>query len=245
MPNSMNSMYVYAADALDDVMLWVERVLPDIPPCLELSLFIGKEQFGVPGPTVVLRGDALGEDEAETRRVLQLFDTLPGSLEPLLEFACVPATLDELMAQMDDALGVGTSRFEVDNMWTGAPAKDLLPRMHDVLDTLPPFPSHLYVLVWGPCRELPDMAISLQAPFWFALHAAGGDPALDGERARYIADQMRSMENLSIGMNVGAENLANRPARFMAPDKFARLTEIRGRYDPEARFHSYMALPAS
>jgi hypothetical protein len=139
---------------------------------------------------------------------------------------------------------LGVARFEVDNMWAGAPMKDLLPGMHEMLDGPPPLPSHLYVLVWGPCRELSDMAVSLQPPFWFALHAAGDDPSLDGERARFVADQLLAQDNLSIGMNIGGENLANRPARFMAPDRFGRLEEIRDRYDPNHRFHSNMAPPA-
>jgi FAD/FMN-containing dehydrogenase len=240
MPFSMSSTYIYPGNSLDDVLLWVERVLPDIPSCLELSLFIGKDQPGLPGPTVILRGDALGEDEAESRRVLQLFDTLPDSPPPLVELAAVPARVNVLMDQFHDLLGVGVSRFEVDNMWTAVPVTDLLLGLHAMLDGLPPFPSHLYVLVWGPCRELPDMALSLQAPFWFALHAAGNDPAGDDERVRYVADQLRSMENYSIGMNVGGENLANRQARFMAPDRLTRLEEIRDRYDPNRLFHSYL-----
>lgn len=233
LPHSMYASYVYSEDGLDDVMLWIEKVLPDIPPDLEVSVLISRD-------AIILRGDALGDDEDECRRLLGLFDSLPGSLDPVYVQPPVSVSVEELMVQVHDALGVGTPRFEVDNMWTGAPMKDLLPHLRDIQQTLPPFPSHLYVLVWGPCRELPDMALSLQEPYWLALHAAGEDPEGDAERVRYVTEHMRAMESLSIGMNIGGENLANRPAPFMTEERFARLETIRDRYDPTRRFHSYM-----
>jgi hypothetical protein len=53
-----------------------------------------------------------------------------------------------------------------------------------------------------------------------------------------VTDRMREMEHLSSGIQLADENLARRPARFMAPDRLARLREIRARRDPDRLFLS-------
>jgi hypothetical protein len=51
---------------------------------------------------------------------------------------------------------------------------------------------------------------------------------------------MRRLEPLSVGIQLADENLINRPASFMAPEKLARLEELRAKHDPNRVFHSYL-----
>ena len=48
------------------------------------------------------------------------------------------------------------------------------------------------------------------------------------------------MEQLATGIQLADENLAARPARFVTDQNLQRLDEIRARYDPDRRFHSWM-----
>ena len=48
------------------------------------------------------------------------------------------------------------------------------------------------------------------------------------------------MEHLSTGIQLADENLGARPARFVSDENLRRLDEIRARYDPDGRFHSWM-----
>jgi hypothetical protein len=54
---------------------------------------------------------------------------------------------------------------------------------------------------------------------------------------------MRETEHLSSGIQLADENLAVRPARFVSEENLRRLDEIRERYDPDGRFHSWMGGP--
>jgi len=242
-PKVMSSTYLFAEEDLDDLVCWAEEAQPDFPRCLEVSMFIGREQAGVPGVTVALRADACGETEAEAREALEVVDALPNSVRPLHREAFVTSTLGDLMEWIDEQLGSRGRRYEVDNMWTDASAPELLPGIHAMVDSLPPHPSHLYLFFWGPTRTLPDMAFSMQAKLWLSYPAVGEDPSLDADHARLVADGMRSMEALSTGIQLADENLAARPCPFMAEENFRRSEQIRAIYDPDRRFHTYMGLP--
>jgi hypothetical protein len=54
---------------------------------------------------------------------------------------------------------------------------------------------------------------------------------------------MGEMDHLSSGIQLADENLGQRPARFVSEPNLARLDEVRARYDPERRFHSWMGRP--
>ena len=51
------------------------------------------------------------------------------------------------------------------------------------------------------------------------------------------------MEHLATGIQLADENLAQRPAPFLRAENMRRLDEVRERFDPDGRFHSWMARP--
>jgi len=70
------------------------------------------------------------------------------------------------------------------------------------------------------------------------------DPDDDARFGSWPPERMREMEHLSFGIQLADENLAVRPARFVSEENLKRLDEIRERYDPDNRFHSWMGRPA-
>ena len=132
------------------------------------------------------------------------------------------------------------NRFGADNMWTSAPVAELLPGLQRIADTLPPEPSHAMWMNWGPSPERPDMAYSIEDDIYIALYASWADAADDERYASWPGDRMREMEHLATGIQLADENLGARPARFITDAHMGRLEEIRARYDPAGRFHSWM-----
>ena len=61
--------------------------------------------------------------------------------------------------------------------------------------------------------------------------------------ASWPGDRMREMEQLATGIQLADENLGARPARFVTDENMRRVEELRARYDPAARFHSWMTRP--
>jgi hypothetical protein len=87
------------------------------------------------------------------------------------------------------------------------------------------------------------MAYSVEDEVYIALYSSWTDPADDDRHARWPGDRMREMQDLATGIQLADENLGARPARFLSDVHLQRLDEIRARYDPEGRFHSWMGRP--
>jgi FAD/FMN-containing dehydrogenase len=191
--------------------------------------------IGVTGP--VLAG---GEEEA--RAALAILDTCPVLDRATAASPYMATDFADLVAASRILFPDG-NRFAADNMWTRAPVADLLPGMRAIVDTLPPEPSHAMWMNWGPSPERPDMAYSIEDEVYIALYASWTDAADDDRYARWPGDRMREMAHLATGIQLADENLGVRPARFVTEENLRRLDEIRARWDPDGRFHSWMGQP--
>jgi hypothetical protein len=87
------------------------------------------------------------------------------------------------------------------------------------------------------------MAYSVEDEVYIALYASWADAAGDAHHATWPAERMREMQHLATGIQLADENLAVRPAPFASDQNMRRLDEIRARYDPDGRFHSWMKRP--
>ncbi len=150
--------------------------------------------------------------------------------------------MDDLYAGVNAAYPRG-HRFAADNMWTRAPPGELLPGLRKIAETLPEAPSHMLWMIWGPSPQRPQMAYSLEDETYIAVYGVWRDPQLDPANVRWAADRMREMEPLASGIQLADENLGERPARFVSDENLDRLQRLRGRYDPDGRFHFWMGLP--
>jgi len=233
----MNSVYLYPFELLDEIFGWAREIGPQVDRSIEMMLFLqrpgGDERLiGVTGPV-------LADSEDEARAALAILDTCPVLDRAIAASPCMPADVADMLAASGMLFPTG-NRFAVDNMWTRAPAEQLLPGLRRIADTLPPEPSHCMLMNWGPSPERPDMAYSLEDDLYIALYASWADAADDELYAGWPGERMREMEHLATGIQLADENLARRPAPFLSPGNMRRLEEIRACYDPDARFHSWM-----
>jgi FAD/FMN-containing dehydrogenase len=233
----MNSVYLYPFELLDEILGWAREIGPQVDRSIEMMLFLqrpgGDERLiGVTGPV-------LADSEDEARAALAILDTCPVLDRAIAASPCMQAEVAELLAASAMLFPTG-NRFAVDNMWTGAPADQLLPGLRMIADTLPPEPSHCMLMNWGPSPERPDMAYSLEDELYIALYASWADEADDARYAGWPGARMREMEHLATGIQLADENLSQRPAPFLRDENMRRLDEARERYDPDGRFHSWM-----
>jgi FAD/FMN-containing dehydrogenase len=237
---AMNSVYVYPVELLDEIFGWAREVGPSVARSLEMMLFLQRPQ---PDQRVIgVTGPVLADSEDEAREALAILDTCPVRDRATATSTCMPVDFADLVAASRVLFPDG-NRFAADNMWTGAPAGDLLPGLHRIADTLPPEPSHAMWMNWGPSPPRPDMAYSVEDEVYIALYASWTDPADDARYANWPGDRMREMEHLATGIQLADENLGARPARFVTDEHMRRLEEIRAAYDPDGRFHSWMGAP--
>jgi FAD/FMN-containing dehydrogenase len=241
----MRSDYLLPIDSLEEVMSWALDVQPQIARNIEAMVFVRRDLFGHSGPAVLLTGPVMAENRDEAVEALSVLESCPVKDRAMLREVNVATEFDDLIQGGEDLLYPRGKRYASDNMWTSAPAADLVPGLNRIAHNLPAPPSHMMCMLWGPPQPLPDMAFSVQDNLYVALYSVWDDPSLDAEHQAWVTDHMRAMEPLSSGIQLADENLAARPFKFLADENFGRLQKIRARWDPSELFHSYMADPPS
>jgi len=136
-------------------------------------------------------------------------------------------------------------RYAVDNAWISAGADQSVPALRDAFATLPTKESFSIWFGMAPLRELPDMALSLQADLYFATYVIWKDEADDESSRAWLAEQMRRIEPVSDGLFLADADFTRRSAKFIFDAHWERLEKLRVRYDPNGLFHAYLAEPGT
>jgi FAD/FMN-containing dehydrogenase len=239
----MRSDYLYPIEVIDDVLRWARSIQPSLARTMECMVFVRRDFFGHQGPGALVTAPVLADSREEALAALAMLETCPVMQKAVTREVNIVTELDDLLQGAEDLLYPRERRWAVDNMWTSAPADDLLPGMRKIAATLPRAPSHMMWMMWGPPQPLPDMAFSKQDDLYIALYAVWQDRAEDAAHQAWVTDHMRGLERFSSGIQLADENLLARPFRFLADANFARLRALRSKYDPSGLFHSYMGLP--
>ncbi len=190
---AMNSVYLYPFELLEEIFEWAREIGPDVERSVEMMLFL--QRPGGDQRVIGVTGPVLADTEEEARAALAILETCPVRDRAAAANPFMAADLAGLLATSRMLFPTG-NRFAVDNMWTSAPARELLPGLHRIADTLPPEPSHAMWMNWGPSPPRPDMAYSLEDEVYIALYASWTDPGDDERYAAWPGDRMREMEHL-------------------------------------------------
>ncbi|KAH9844685.1 FAD-dependent oxidoreductase [Teratosphaeria destructans] len=240
----MYSRYILPVSALDELYLSMEAQAHKLPRSVEVGTFIGRDQDGFKEPTIAFYGDALSETEEEALEGLKIMDDLPVIKQAMHVERFQRCTLKTMLGRFEAILDNRGRHYNTDNFWSDSPVVKLLPAVKDIIATLPPAPSHLFMLFWFPeDRELPDMAFSMQSKIWMSLYAISDDAADDKPNLQYVVDRIRAVDEWSTGTQLADENLPGHPAKFMQVEKFEKLERLRAKHDPEGRFFTYLRVP--
>jgi FAD/FMN-containing dehydrogenase len=236
-PVVANGVFLYPLDCLEEVFRWAHEIGPRVPRAMELMVVIHRDAEGE--PEIAVTGPVLMDSEEQAAEALALLETCPALPRAKVAVPNVPTPLEDLYAGVH-ASYPDEHRYSADNMWTHAPAGDLLPGVERIAATLPEAPSHMLWMNWGASPERPDMAYSVEDETYIALYGVWTDPARDDANVAWVTDRMREMEGLATGIQLADENLGRRPARFATDANMDRLDEVRARHDPDGRFHEWM-----
>lgn len=240
----INSRFWLSTDDLDEVITCFDKAYRAFPAHLEVSLFIGHDQDGLPGKTICVRGDCLALSRAEALDALNILHRIPVLRKAIKSDLFKAVDLNVLLQDVGDLLEVNDHEYMVDNTWMDEPLQTILPQLHTMVDNLYPAPSHLYILYWNKgCHQLPDMAFSINGNVYITYFAIYKDSTKYNACSNLVTKTIASIADKGCGSQLGDENLLLRPStRFMKPKVFARLEALREIYDPYRRFHGYMAL---
>jgi FAD/FMN-containing dehydrogenase len=211
-----------------------------------------------PRPQAMMKSDYVYPIEVlddVLRWIRTIQPSLPPNMEPLvfvrrdmfghsgpMALVTAPAMADS-QEEARAALALLETHYAADNMWTNASADALLPGIRKIAETLPPAPSHMMWMLWGPTQPRPAMSFSMESDLYIALYGISHNATGEATSQAWVTERMRELENLADGIQLADENLGARPFRFLRHPNFQRLQAIRSERDPDGMFHSYMALP--
>lgn len=239
----MKSDYVYPIEVLEDVLRWIRTMQSSLPLNMEPLVFVRRDMFSHSGPTALVTAPVMADSQEEARAALALLETCPVLGKAAIREVNIVTELDGLLQGAEDLLYPQGAHYAADNMWTSASADALLPGMRKIVETLPPAPSHMMWMLWGPTQPRPDMSFSMESDLYIALYGISRDAAGEATSQVWVTERMRELENLADGIQLADENLGARPFRFLADSNLRRLQAIRSERDPNGMFHSYMGLP--
>ena len=239
----MKSDYVYPIEVLEDVLRWIRTIQSSLPLNMEALVFVRRDMFGHSGPTALVTAPVMADSQQEARAALALLETCPALDKAAIREVNIVTELDGLLQGAEDLLYPQGAHYAADNMWTNASADALLPGMRRIVETLPPAPSHMMWMLWGPTQPRPDMSFSMESDLYIALYGISHDAAGEATSRAWVTERMRELENFADGIQLADENLGARPFRFLANSNLRRLQAIRSERDPNGMFHSYMGLP--
>lgn len=232
-----NAVYLYPLDCLEQVFGWLAEIGPRVAREVELMAIVHRDHEGE--LEIAVTGPALVDSAEEAAEALALLETCPVRDRAKLAVPNVEVGLPDLYAAVHESYPDG-HRYAVDNMWTHAPVEELLPGLRRIAETLPPPPSHMLWMNWGPSPPRPEMAYSVEDDTYIALYGVWGDSAEDEANVAWATERMREMAPLAGGIQLADENLGERPARFAGEESMARLDAVRAAYDPDGLFHPWM-----
>ena len=235
---------VYSLDDIDAVLDWALAFEPTVEPEFEFAI-LGTTPTLPDGRTVhdgtalMLMCQALMYDDQQARGALKRLDECPVLDRALYREDPREVSFVELYDGPNSIEPEGV-RWSADGMWTNAKGAELIEPAKQLFLDVPTPESHVF---WYPWRQQdfgPDAAISVQGDLYLAAFAGWHDPAQDARFVAWPTDHMARMEPLSEGIQLADENLVNRAAVFLSPENESRLEELRAKYDPDGRFHSYL-----
>jgi len=234
------SSYAYALDDLECVLRWAMQLLPQVPQNLEFIIgSYGHDGTGKRAtPRVFVNATAFADSQEQAQQMLQLLDTCPCAARAERRRVMAAVSMEERLEMTSRADPDGL-RYAADNIYTNASADELVPYMRELFSSLPSAHSHIFWWNWGPLRELPDMALSIQGNIYLACYSVWDDEAEDETMERWVVDQMRRVEHLAVGSKMNDENMARRPARYFSDAASERLERLRAQYDPQRLFASF------
>lgn len=236
-----SSLYVYPVELADEIYPWARSISAEVDRRVEFQMVASRAVpgAGLESPGIVMASPVFADTEDEAAAALALLETCPVRDKALVAVPYAPTDLDTWYAGVMSNYPTGY-RYATDNMWTHAPADELMPGITQILETMPPHPAHFLWLNWGPSPQRQDMAYSLEDEIYLALYGVWQDVGDDDKYGDWARSNMAAMEHLQTGIQLADENLGRRPAPFATTDAMATLDRVRAEYDPHGRFHSWM-----
>jgi FAD/FMN-containing dehydrogenase len=231
-----------SAPALAD---WLTAATAAAHPAAEIMCLVGPD-FKSGQPSVTIRAIGIGESEEQARDRVSSFHSPPPEAELMGEPRGEKIAFTDLhkLSAMPEG-----KRVAADQVWSGATMGELLLAVYG-LAGVPNRSSTINLVAPGGNAEIPFMpdeketALSLGGGAAAGIYAMWDDAEDDALHCGWVRDADAALAPLRAGRYIGEADLTAGPERLrecFSEGAFARLEELRRRYDPERLFQAHGA----
>jgi FAD binding domain len=233
---------VFDVKYIEEVFEWVAEVGPTVLPAVEFQMITSRESARIFGPGIEVTATIFADSKDELHEATAFMRDNPIRQKATIRSPYVPVVPPVLYA-MAMTHYPSDHYWNVDNMWTHAPVRELMPHLHRIVATMPPPPAHMLWLNWFPPAQRPDMAYSVEDSVYIALYGSWGDAADTAKYGNWATGLMQEMAHLSTGVQLADENLHRRPGRFLAEANLHQFDAIKAQRDPDDLFNAWHRRP--
>ncbi len=236
------SSHIFGMEHLEDVYNWAYEVGPSIPDSVEFQMLMTRHTMSYFKPGIEAVAPVFADSKDELHEAMAFMRNSPIKQKAYFKTPFLPMSMN-LMYKFAMTHYPDNQCWGVDNMWTNADVKDLMPHLKWISETLPPPPSHVLWLNWQPPIQRQDMAFSMEDKIYIALYGTWASPNDTPQYGNWATDHMKQMAHLGTGIQLADENLHNRTARFVADDHLQKLDAIRAQRDGSGVFNAWHSRP--
>lgn len=229
---------VFDIKHLETVFNWAYEVGPEVSPAVEFQLLMSRKTMTVFGPGIEVFAPIFADTRDELEHAQAFLRHSPIKKKAFLKMPFMPVPIS-WMYSLAMTHYPYQYHWGVDNMWTGAHVRDLMPYLKKIAATLPPAPAHVLWLNWQPPVRKTPMAFSMEDKIYLALYGSWKNAADTAKYGSWATDWMREMQHLGTGIQLADESLHTRAARFVSDENLQRLDVVRAHHDPARVFHEW------
>jgi FAD/FMN-containing dehydrogenase len=243
-PALMMDTRSFRLDALDELLAWLQRILPTLDSRVEPTLVAtgldvplaeGVERPA--GTVLLLHTTAVGESEGEITPLLADFDACP--VQAIGRVRAV-SNIPEQNRILGESNPEGF-RWAADTTWTDASAAELAPALRKMWAHLPTKRTWSIWYGWTPRTDLPDMALSIEGLANIAVYCCYESADDDERMAEWVHNNMGDLAaRFGKGVYIGDTDFSRRPDRFVSDENFVRVEKIRRKWDPTGLFCGWL-----
>lgn len=235
-------MHVFSMKYLEDVYNWAYEVGPSVSPAVEFQLLMTKKTLKFLTPGIEVVAPIFADSEDELHQAKSFMENSPIKSKAFFR-APYLSTGVKLMYRFAMTHYPENHCWGVDNMWTNASIKELMPLIKEISETLPPPPAHFLWLNWQPPARQTEMAFSMEDKLFLSLYGAWKNQVDTPKYELWATDLMKKYSQFETGIQLADESLHTRMSRFVSDDHLLKLTEIRAKRDDENLFNEWHSKP--
>lgn len=231
------STYVFPKEYNQRLLHWLQTMHHTVKNTVEIVAVGRRFDFG---EGMVIHALAFEDDYNEAKQALAPFESNPYLAGAVLHKFADPTSLEE-ECRVQLEMNPEGHRWTVNCAWLEGSPEQVSSTVAGSFSDLPSKEAFTLWFSMAPLRPIPDMAFSLQSDIYLSLYCVWKNEEDDEKCSKWVSQQVKNIESVTAGQYLGDSDLSKHQRKFMASENYKKMESIRVKYDPERRFHSYLA----